>query len=90
MRAFDPSGAVDRPQNSDHPNLFYYNVGIDYYNHQKTYNDEFHTIELQRTLEYLIEENGDLDKTISYLKMDVEGKNNSSNCYQKSFWNKQD
>ena len=59
--------------NSFHPNLHYYNVGL-HKEKGKTYtttgDDEFISV---NTLENFIHENEDIGKTITYLKIDIEG-----------------
>ena len=66
MKAFDPTDAVKRPQDSYHPNIEFSKVGIGFAN--SNFKEEKY-----RTLSSLLEENGDTEKTITYLKMDVEG-----------------
>ena len=56
VRAFDPSGAVKRPKNSYHANLFYYDVGIDFYDHQDFYPGDQKS-EYFKTLKTLLQEN---------------------------------
>ena len=66
MKTFDPTDAVKRPQDSYHPNIEFSKVGIGFAN--SNFKEEKY-----RTLSSLLEENGDTEKTITYLKMDVEG-----------------
>ena len=62
--------------NSYHPNLHYYNVGLHkekgktYFVSDTTGVDEFIPV---NTLENFIHENEDIGKTITYLKIDIEG-----------------
>ena len=56
VKAFDPSGAVKRPSNSYHANLFYYDVGIDFYDHHKIFLKYQYT-EFYKTLKTLLQEN---------------------------------
>ena len=67
---------MKRPKNSYHPNIHYYNIGLNnengksYFASISTGHQELVPI---RTLETLIQENGDIGKTITYLKIDIEG-----------------
>ena len=63
VRAFDPSQFVERPENSYHPNLFFYNIGIDSYEHSEFY-VESQTKESFKTLHSLIEENQDIGQIL--------------------------
>ena len=56
VKAFDTTDAVRRPTNSYHANLFYYNVGIDFYDHQDIFL-EYQNTEYLKTLKTLLEEN---------------------------------
>ena len=53
----------ERPQDSYHPNLFFYNIGIDSYDHTEFY-VEGQTKESFKTLHSLIEENQDIGQIL--------------------------
>ena len=67
MRAFDPSNSVIRPIDSYHANLFYYDVGMDFYEHQDFYL-EYQDTEEFKPLKTLLDENQGLYRT-RYLQM---------------------
>lgn len=77
VRAFDASHQVRiPPEAAAYSNLHYTNVGIkdengmhEVYSIKQGINIKFPV----KTLETLITENGDMDKSITYLKLDVEG-----------------
>jgi len=76
VHAYDPSNhQVIRPQNSFHPNIHYHKVGLGHKNEGvNLYSPSGTTEEIEiRTLDTLIRANGDQDKIISYLKVDIEG-----------------
>ena len=72
VRAYDPTELVVRPQNSYHPNLHYYNIGIWNKNGKHQFGYDNPLLEL-RTLDTLLKENREFGKRITYLKVDVEG-----------------
>ena len=62
-----------RPKNSYHPNLHYYNIGIDHQNGETTFGGNDNNLIPVRTLDTLLKENGEYGRRITYLKVDVEG-----------------
>jgi hypothetical protein len=65
VHAYDPT--VTRPENVKNPNIHFHPVGIHSENGQNFEGYMF------QTLDTLIKANGDENRTITYLKMDVEG-----------------
>jgi hypothetical protein len=65
VHAYDPT--VTRPENVKNSNIHFYPLGIAHENGQSSDGYKF------QTLSSLIKANGDENRTITYLKMDVEG-----------------
>lgn len=76
VHAYDPTSQVIRPKNSFHPNIHYHQIGLGHTNGKvhlhSLHSGDTEEIEIQ-TLDTLIDSNGDQDKIISYLKVDIEG-----------------
>ena len=74
VHAYDPSTKVERPSNSYHPKIHFHQLGLGHMEGQKSLNtkdgEEFITV---NTLDEILKANGDDGKSISYLKIDIEG-----------------
>ena len=74
VHAYDPSSRVKRPENSYHENIHFHSLGLGHSNQIVTLRGPEGPEQIKiRKLDYLVKENGDSDKTISYLKVDIEG-----------------
>ena len=72
MRAYDPTDEVIRPENSFHPNIHYYKMGLSSMNGETSLGTDGYVIPV-KTLDTLLKDNGDYGKQITYLKIDIEG-----------------
>ena len=75
VHAFDPSTLVKRPENAHLTNLHYHNLGLHRLDGESTLNPgspEEETIRVS-TLDTILKDIGDYGKSITYLKIDVEG-----------------